>query len=175
MQFSVNKKTGFYCYGSPSVFSDGELFYFHKGAKDGGKFYFNLPKGNYFSEKPVYFLPRPINSYLPKLPKRQVFRKKPKKVELIITPNKNKCSIDLNKHKIYLDPEMKKKGRAVLTFILFHEIGHYFYKDENLCDLYAAREMIKRGFNPSQCGLSINSSLSDMSFERKKCLIKNLK
>jgi hypothetical protein len=174
MEVVVANKSGFFCYGSPRIYLRGELFYYHKG-NEKGKFYFNLPKGIYQSEGEIYKLKKPIVKHLPKLPKREVFYKIPKKVKVIITKNKNKCSIDLRKNTIYLDPEISKKGYSELTFVLFHEIGHYYYKTEEKCDLFAARKMLEMGFNPSQCGLSINNTLSDYSQERKKCLIKNLK
>lgn len=34
-------------------------------------------------------------------------------------------------------------------FILLHEIGHFKYKTEKFCDLYAFIEFVKMGYNPS--------------------------
>jgi hypothetical protein len=58
---------------------------------------------------------------------------------------------------------------------MFHELGHYFYSDEKKCDLFAAIQMMKRGFNPSQCGIAIDSALSAKSFDRKFCLINKMR
>jgi hypothetical protein len=56
---------------------------------------------------------------------------------------------------------------------MFHENGHCFYggeKDKNsqryedlefYCDAYACKNMLKRGFNPSQCLYAIELCLSE--------------
>lgn len=35
-------------------------------------------------------------------------------------------------------------------FIIQHEIGHFFYRTEEYCDMYAARVLLDRGYNPSE-------------------------
>lgn len=56
-------------------------------------------------------------------------------------------------------------------FVILHEHGHYLYSDELNCDLFAANEMLKMGFNPSQIVNASIVSLGDSSHFRKQGLI----
>ena len=66
-----------------------------------------------------------------------------------------------------IDFSIKNKTRAEQTFVMFHELGHYYYKTESHCDLFASYHMLKQGFNPSQLYFSVNGCLSDNSIDRK--------
>lgn len=85
----------------------------------------------------------------------------PKKITLHFAPNPAKAVIDLRSGTIVCDPALRDLPTFCLTFILFHEIGHYFYKDEHMCDLFAAQEMHRRGFNPSQIAAASTMTLGD--------------
>ena len=172
--FSVKTKTGFICYDRKEILiyeaKRKRPFYFHGGNKN-GNFYFNLPKGDYFTFNSIEKLKKPVFVSLPKLPKPEKNNNLPQKVKVYFLENPNKASIITGLNKIQIDPKILNLSLPSIVFVLFHELGHYFYKDEKKCDLFAAVQMLKRGFNPSQCGIAIDSALSDSSFDRKQCLI----
>lgn len=176
-KFSVDKKTGFCSFNSPVLIFEQKRkrpFYFHKG-NENGRFYFNLPKGNYFTENRIEKLNVPVPVQLPELPPFEKNKPLPKKVKVNFLENPNKASILVDKHKMYVDPKILKLPLPAIHFVLFHEIGHYYYQDEKNCDLFAVREMLKMGFNPSQCGVAIDNALSDKSTDRKMCIIQKMR
>lgn len=168
MIFSLDKKTGFKSIADRvTVWTvDGEPFYIQ--TKKSNEIYFNLPKGDYIIECDVVRLKKPINFTLPKLPKYERNIKFPNKIEIVFCTNPNKCSIDLERGLIMCDFSIKQKNKAEQTFVLFHELGHYYYKTESFCDLFASLHMLKQGFNPSQLYFSVNGCLSDHSIDRKE-------
>ena len=176
---TVTEPTGFKSETSPVfIFEEkrGLPFYVHKGNKSGGHFYFNLPKGNYLTENNLVKLKEPIPCYLPLLPKPEKKGKFPKKAKVEVVINPNKASILIGSHEIFVDEQIAKKPLPVIYYILFHEAGHYLYHDEEKCDTFAIRMMLKRGFNPAQCFQAINEALGDFpkSVKRKVCQFKNL-
>jgi hypothetical protein len=73
----------------------------------------------------------------------------------VIARNPNKASIYPRLHKVIADKNLfDKLPRPCVKFILFHELGHYFYKDEPLADLFAVVCMLQNGFNYSDCLLT---------------------
>ena len=92
----------------------------------------------------------------------------PRRVVLDWCTNPHKCSIDLRAGRIYADHSLKALPAFALVFILFHEIGHYYYQDEAQCDAFAARMMHQRGYNPSQIHLAARMTLSHHSEGRKR-------
>ena len=176
-QFRVLVKTGYCSKDSPVLIYEKKrkkLFYYHKG-NENGRFFFNLPKGEYYTSNNIERCGEPIPVNLPKLPPPEKQKTLPKKVNVSFLENPNKASILVDKHKIFVDPKIMKLPLPSIVFVLFHEIGHYYYKDEKKCDLFAVREMLKRGFNPSQCGIAIDEALSDKSLERKICIIDKMR
>ena len=167
MDIRLNKKTGFKS-KSPivTVWTDeGEPFYIIK--RKGTEILFNLPKGNYIIECDFEILKSPVNYKLPKLPKYERNITFPNFIEIVFCTNPNKCSIDLERGLVMCDFSIKNKTRAEQTFVMFHELGHYYYKTESHCDLFASYHMLKQGFNPSQLYFSVNGCLSDNSIDRK--------
>lgn len=66
----------------------------------------------------------------------------------------------------------------IRVFILLHEIGHFYYKDEINCDLFAANEFIKMGYNNSTAMYALTKVLncnSALNQNRIETLFKNLK
>ena len=57
---------------------------------------------------------------------------------------------------------------AVRVFILLHEVGHFFYKDETLCDLFAAKVFIDLGYNNSTAFYALSQVLNCNSDRNKK-------
>lgn len=85
----------------------------------------------------------------------------PRRVRIVVSPNPHKAVILLPEGVIILDPSLARLPYFVRVFILFHEIGHYWHEDEAACDAFAAEEMAKRGFNPSQIMAATEMTLSD--------------
>ena len=177
-EIHVHKKCGFRCIDKQPVriyeSKRGKIFYFHTGNPK-GEFYFNLPKGKYFSANQLEVLKNPIPVNLPKLPAPEKNNTLPKKVKVYFLENPHKASIITANNEIKVDPKILNLTLPTIVFIMFHELGHYFYSDEKKCDLFAAVQMIKRGFNPSQCGIAIDNALSSKSFDRKYCLINKMR
>lgn len=173
MLLEVNKPKGFFSPFDVKIYTlDGEIFY-QKEAGEGGLF-FNLPVGDYLTANNLiesFF----VNYELPKLPKHEKRNNGVGKFKVNIKNNPNKASIFVATGKIYIDPEIMKQNKYVWVFILLHELGHYFYFTEKYCDLFAAREMLKNGYNPSQVARAIDEGLSDRSDHRKKHLIDKVK
>ena len=178
IKIKVLRKTGFKSQNSPIYIYDAKrrkLFYSHTGNAN-GEFFFNLPRGEFLTENKLIALKEPLPVSLPKLPRPEKENVFPRSVKIKIEKNPNKASIWIDSHSIQVDPQIFKRTLPEIVFILFHEAGHYLYKDESKCDLYAVHEMLKRGYNPSQCYFAIHNALGDYtsSLERKECIHKKL-
>lgn len=97
----------------------------------------------------------------------------PKRVELVVAPNPFKACISLPDGIIVIDPSLLELPPFCLVFVLFHEIGHYWYKSEEACDRFAAEEMHRRGYNPSQIELA--SRMTMHSEHRRQCNLSTAK
>lgn len=95
----------------------------------------------------------------------------PRRIRLVFAPNPRKAVISLPDGIIIADPSLKRLPSFCLVFILFHEIGHYFYQDEAGCDRFAADEMARRGYMPSQIMAASELTMND--HERRSCNIDN--
>lgn len=175
-KLTVYSKTGYRVkdVNTPIIIRDtrGILFYSTEDKVPDVK-EFNLPPGEYFVDQgsftPMLF-PRVYPSI--KLPRRQrFFYPNPKDYKVVFGDNPNKCSVDWEKKIIKFDKSFEEKPMYEIDFILCHEFGHRFYKTEKYCDLYAARCLLKMGYNPSQVGLAPIDSLSDEQEERKMYII----
>lgn len=169
MFFKVDKKTGFESRAPlVAIYTDeGAPFYIFK--RKGHAVQFNLPKGRYMCDDDTFKkLSSPINYKIPKLPAPERIINRPHQIQIVWANNPNKCSIVLEKGLIICDPSFRIKSRQEQEFVMYHELGHYLYKSEHLCDLYATAQMLDKGYNPSQCVFSINGCLSDASATRKK-------
>lgn len=151
-----------YAKGRLHVYKDGRPFYVFDNARG---FSFTLPPGSYKLEGRAMLLGpmkkrkgATVGAPLYPLPSR---------VELVWCDNPNKCSIDLRAGRIYADHKLKEQPAFVLAFVFFHEVGHYFYRDEARCDEFAARMMHQRGYNPSQIHLASKMTLSCANNARK--------
>ena len=131
---------------------------------------FNLPKGVFYSDVKLTELKKPLVYKTPELPEKEKNIKIPVKNELFFLHNPNKCSV-IKKPKetlIFMDERYKNYPRSMQVFILFHELGHYLYYSEDYCDIFSAKLMLQKGYNPSQCYHSSHHNLE--SLERKKTL-----
>lgn len=111
-----------------------------------------MPPGIYYTENELLPLKSPLSFKLPLLPKRQ----KRSNLEISdfkikIAPNPCKASIYINSGIIEIDPVFwGNLSKAQKDYVLSHEFGHLYYEDEQSADLYAACQMLKIGYNPSQ-------------------------
>jgi hypothetical protein len=142
---TLNKAGSFVATGRVHVHKDGRPFYVFDHAAGAT---FTLPEGSYHVQGG--YLVGPMKKRRGhKTPSRLRFPM-PKTVRLEWCSNPNKCSISLKDGVILADHSLKALPAFALVYILFHEIGHYWYADEVSCDKYAADEMHRRGYNPSQ-------------------------
>lgn len=177
-KFTIKQKGGFCSPSSIVKIYDkkGNVFYSHEN-KRGGKIHFNLPAGTYKSEeriKPYKF--RVYKTRKPYKPERTF--PLPEKFTFKYVENPNKCTIYLDRGLIIWDKDFfNSLLKPEKVFILFHEIGHYFYSTEKKCDVFAAYYMLKMGYNPSQIFKSQNITLSNKphTIERKINVFETLK
>ena len=169
MRISIKNKTGFETAAKAiAIYSEDFAPFYYMEAKQGKLIKFNLPAGVYFCEENIKQLPKPIEYKTPNLPKpEREFRHPEKPIEIIFRPNPNKCSIFLELGLIVAAPSINLKTRSEKMFVIYHELGHYMYKSEHLCDQYAVKRMLEEGYNPSQCVFSVNGCLSQHSQTRK--------
>lgn len=182
-RLKVLKKTGFKAKNRVVIFDHtGRLFYQFTNVN--GDVYFNLPKGIYFSRYPIFELPKPL-AYKREIDNlNRILAKKQRNGKVKLPPirvgkNPNKASIFRYPNPandfILIDNYIAELPRVQKIPILFHELGHYLYADEHLCDAWGARELLRRGWNPSQVVISYHLSLSGCSHERKNKLKEKLK
>ena len=165
---ALDKKTGFKSGDAVICIYDEDFAPFYYMERKGKEISFNLPKGVYHTENNITALKSPIQYASPSLPKAEKNLQAPDSIEIIWSENPHKCSILLNIGLIVCSPYIKSKSRAEQMFIIYHELGHYLYKTESYCDLYATKRMLEDGFNPSQCVYSVNGCLThDKSIARK--------
>lgn len=71
----------------------------------------------------------------------------------------------------------KTLSYAKRWFIKNHEKGHFFYKTEKYCDLYATKALLQSGFGLSQCLEVLRNTLKDspQKEERYDYVLKKLK
>lgn len=177
-QIFIFKKTGFYAYKPFEIFDEkNKLFYsdlFTNKIKNGKTLYFNLPKGVYKLVGNIFKLKFPVKNKKIILPARE--RNYPKKrLKIIFGNNPNKSTIFWRKNLILFDNAFLDVPKYMLFDVYFHELGHRYYKTEHLADLYATKRMLKAGFNKSQIGLSVITTLGDNSYYRKVLKIGSLK
>lgn len=167
MQLQLGKITGFYTNDkSITVFERGFIPMYRYENPDGLKIRFNLPSGIFQTYNNLKQMEEPVKYKLPYLAAKERNYQTPPNLTIVFQPNPNKCSVYLDKGLIVMDNVYRDYPSYMVKYILFHEIGHYWYggngeRSEKKCDTFAAYHMLKRGYNPSQVklanGLTINS------------------
>lgn len=166
----LEEKTGFSSLLPFEIFEpNGQLFYssdFTDHIAKGERLDFNLPAGEYRYNGSFTKLSSPVKVLPIALPpkERNIERKR---YNIQFGANKNKCTIFYKEGLILFDTSFKNKPLYVKYCIYYHELGHHWYKTESKADLFAAKKMLDKGFNPSQIGLAALESLSNNSFDRK--------
>ena len=141
-----SEKVRLYSQSPVNVYVNGTLFYFAKADK-----FFNLPKGKYKISGSYDVLPF-------RLPDVSINFHEPEKnvkfsgiKKIVFADNANKCSVDINKGLVIFDKKFYKTlKKHEFLFIIYHEIGHYFYYKEKYCDDFATACLLNTGYNPSQ-------------------------
>lgn len=172
MFFELEKVTGFFCRAPFVEVKDantGRTFYYFENLNE-DRITFNLPAGEYTTQNDIFKLERPLKYVCPPLKMRVLFLREPKDMKIEVGDNPNKCSVWLEEGRILLDHQFVKRELPFLVFILNHERGHYRYRSEEDCDTFAASEMLKIGYNPSQCYYANALCLSKGSEKRKEVL-----
>ena len=150
-----------------SVFDADTGVLFYKSPSN-FKGHFSLPKGTYTSTQPLKKSRR--KRKLPLLPKQERNIPRPKKWVIFFDKNPAKCSIKLESGEILFDTELwQKLNKVERLFVLLHEYGHYYYKTERFCDLFAKHHLLKLGYNKSQIAVVDFGILGNgkSSFDRK--------
>lgn len=173
-EIKIKDITGFYSKNPVIIFDENLKTFYEKINVPKNGLYFNLPKGIYYTFCNIQKLSEPIKQALPILPKPE--KKVPfKKIRVKVGENKNKATINISTGEVLLDKNIFDAKKQVSTFILLHEIGHFFYYSEEKCDLFAAYFMLKNGYNRTQIAHAIDAGLSSRSDCRKKQLFNEIK
>jgi hypothetical protein len=174
-QFKTEAKTGFRSNDLKIRIYDNNMDLFYSHDRDQGATFFNLPKGTYRTTNKIYICSHPRKYKLPQLPPKERNKKVPNTLQIVYGNNPHKASIYFDLNKIFIDNSIKNLSKPQKRHIILHEIAHYYYKTEQYCDLWAAREMLKAGYNPSQVFFSVYGTLSNSpdSVNRKEFILEN--
>jgi hypothetical protein len=147
----LTQKTGFEPLGDGPIFLGGKLVYL---AKRGERF--NLPPGRYSHNLMLVPLADPVFYELPKLPeKERDYVREPEKENFELRKNPSKASINPKTGHMIFDPGLLDYPKYVFDFVVFHELGHYHYGTEEKCDIFAVRQMLEKGWNPSNVAAAL--------------------
>jgi hypothetical protein len=175
----LEQKTGFTTSLPFKIFEpNGQLFYssdFTDHIEKGERLDFNLPAGIYKYDGNFIKLPLPVPVKMITLPPKERHYNS-KRYEIIFGNNPNKCTIFYKDGIILFDNQFKNSPLYIKYGIYYHELSHHWYKTEWKADIYAAKMMLEKGFNPSQIGLVQLETLgnSDKSFDRKEKIVNSL-
>lgn len=129
--------------------------YFYRLLPNGCKnFKVNIPDPGVYNfsvdavikEKPLIVIPEVFKI---RLPKRERNRDKNYFIEHDPNQIESPAIIYTDIGRIVTGKKFKELPIPMRIFVLLHEIGHFRYSTEKFCDLYAAIEFIKLGYNPS--------------------------
>ena len=162
-----------------NIYKGKKLFFFRDlCGQERIKFNINRP-GNYTISAncdTIAILPLSIHLLKINLPphQREEFKKPVFKFNPLLqdTPARNFHKIGV----IEYGPAIKKMDFSTRNFIFYHEVGHFYYKDEKLADLWAAKNFIADGFNNSAAFQTLKYILhsSSVNDDRIKNLFENL-
>lgn len=176
---NVNEIYGFKT-KSPQVliFKHGMPFYYRTNKN--GVLFFNLPSGEYDIVTGELLPATPVIYPTLNLDDRNNYTDV-KKLKIVIAPNVNRATIDLDNCVAVIDPKLAKEPEFVVKYIIGHEYGHNLYrglkqKSELACDKLACDTMLKIGYNPNQCIAAIRMALSNrpLALARKNGILNEL-
>jgi hypothetical protein len=92
-----------------------------------------------------------------------------KETRVYVTKNINKASIDIDRRIIFIDKEIFYSNEVIRKAVLYHELAHYYYYDEKLCDMFSIQKMREEGYAKSLIAAAFNSVLYS-DFRKKHVL-----
>jgi hypothetical protein len=161
-KFKGNKNVSYVCSDKDiNIFnSGGRIVYSHPNRRK-RLIIFNLPDGLFYTKNKLQTVNKK-NNFVPSF--QMLFKEYPRQWNFslpikgqltnnfIVGNNPNKASIYPQLHKVIVDKKLfSTLPLPCVKFILFHELGHYFYKEEPLADLFAVVCMLQDGFNYYDC------------------------
>lgn len=161
MVFVANKNYSYACNESPVVvYNTGGRILFSRPNKSRKLVVFNLPDNTAVKTQNRLIRVSKNKNRVPSFD--ELFRMYPKQnsytlpkkgeLKIVLGVNRNKASIYPTRHTIICDKNLfATMPLPSIKFILFHEIGHYFYEDEDLTDLFATVCMLKNGYSYYDC------------------------
>lgn len=135
----------------------GNLFYGYN-PQNNNPFFFNINISQFTSSGNLRYSDKKL-IYNVNTPGRSV--KMPKDISIIFTDT-GKASIDRSTGELCLNIRYKDSSKFIIYYLYLHEMGHFLYPTnaartgkrdrykEFQCDKFAAKWMLKIGFNPSQ-------------------------
>lgn len=160
--------------------SSGEIEYFRYMDGKTPRMKFNLVvPDTYFCSVPfeiIKIVPVEIPA-LPELPaaERNRYKGEP---EIIFDPNWNEspASCFTDENVILHGPAWMELIPPIRIFIDLHEVGHFFYRTEEFCDLFAFVNFMRMGYNRSTAYYSLSKVLrvNDQSINRIKSIFKTI-
>lgn len=146
------------------IFNNGRLYFFRDlngqpeikvNIAKAGKFYINIPVQS------IEILPLkvyPINYPLPSIQKN-FWREN---IKYVFNPNLEgtpaRCYF--KRGIIEYGKNFLKQPFPIRVFILCHELGHFFYKDETAADVFGAQLFISQGYNNSTAYYALKNVLN---------------
>jgi hypothetical protein len=189
MQVNINKPSTVYIVFAPHMprkfelsNENGELYYFRFLDGKTPRIKFNLlHAGTYtgnanFSVEKIADLEKPSPLSLPALPPHE--RERSKDFRIVYNPR-----LTGTPARIFTEIGLIEKGvsfyelcKPVRVFILLHELGHFYYKTEEYCDLYALVHYLNMGYNRSMAFYSLSRVLKKTpeNLKRLKELHRNI-
>lgn len=158
----------------------GEVYYFRKLDGKTPRIKFNvLHPATYSSDTPfdvVKVTDLELPDSLPNLPAFE--RDRVKDFRIVFNPSLTgtPARIFTQRGIIETSREFEEFPKQIQDFILWHEIGHFYYETEEKADLFALVNCLKRGYNRSMCfyALSFILKKSPKNTDRLRTLLKNI-
>lgn len=144
--------------------SKGRAYYFRWTDGKTPRIKFNVPDpGTYAPNVPIEVVKQtPIETPLkyPVLPPCE--RNRYKKSTFTVNENLKgtPAQIFTDRGEIVLSPQFFTYPPAVQKFLILHEEGHYLYKTEEYCDLFALVNFLRMGYNESTAYYTLDKILS---------------
>ncbi len=158
----------------------GKVYYFRKLDGKTPRIKFNILHPGYFtSETPfevVKIVKLELPGILPTLPPHERERNKPFKIVYNPALFHSPARIFTHLGIVETGPAFLEMPKMIADFIMWHEVGHFYYETEEYCDLFALVNCLKRGYNRSMCYYSLSRILkkSPANMARLKSLLQNI-
>jgi len=180
-RFRIKKRTAFYTPDrSIKIYDSRGVIFYDSDEIANFTGYFTLPRINlanslFLTNGRLYRVEYKDNFDISLPPYERNMQHDFAKFKITFSENPNKCTIFHNEKRIDFDNSFKRFPYYCLYFILFHEVGHNYYKTEEFADMYAVKRMLKKGYTPYQIMLGAVDSLSDKSESRLRNILTTIK